>query len=84
MTYKIEKNIPIPIYYWREFPFEQMLVGDSFFIPHKAYSNISFELMAKRLRGGIIASASRVLEHKYKSRARVEKGIKGLRVWRVE
>ena len=61
-----------------------MLVGDSFFVPETEYPDVNYELMARRLRGGMIRAAERVLKHKYKSRTRVKSGVKGLRIWRVK
>ena len=42
MTIKIEKNIPTPTgRSWRKYPFSEMEVGDSFFVPECKLSKIN-------------------------------------------
>jgi len=72
--YKIDKGIPVPEPNVRgrtsKYPFRQMEVGDSVFIPRMA-STIS----------GLLSQAKPM---KFTTRTATEDGIKGTRVWRVE
>ena len=68
--YEIEKGVPMPpsktLY-----PFAQMEIGDSFFVPNKTTSSFSGTIANRRPK-------------KFKSSAVMEKGVKGVRVWRIE
>ena len=75
MTFMIEKNVPLPEQNIRwKYPFDQMEVGDSFFVPNKESTQMS--ALCKR--------ASKRLEARFVT-AKAEAGdAKGVRVWRVE
>ena len=59
---------PVPLYPWRE-----MDVGDSFFVP---------EAKTPRITGNAAGVAKRT-GFKFSVRAVTENGVKGVRVWRV-
>ena len=72
--YQIEKNIPIPIKVF-EFPFRDMEVGDSFFVPHNQES----DLIRGRLNRAIQAFRKNNKGHKFTLRSIDD----GFRIWRV-
>lgn len=64
MTYVIEKNVPITKTIESKFPFAQMEVGDSFFVPSKEAANLrsaatrhsrqlGFTFTTKKCDGGV-------------------------------
>ena len=73
--YKIDKDIPIPSGYIK-FPFGEMEVGDSFFVPlgNREVSSIQASVMA--------SAAGRFPERKFLTRSL--KDEKGVRVWRIK
>ena len=68
--YKIDKHIALPPQIWATsmYPFDGMLVGDSFFKPGLQCAAAYYQ------KGG----------RKYTVRTVVEGGVKGVRVWRVK
>lgn len=82
--FAIEKGIPRPSGYnprggGPTYPFEKMVVGDSFFVPAK--DEIDLHVMAKRLRSA--AADSRLPWTKNGEKYSVRKLDGGIRVWRV-
>jgi hypothetical protein len=71
MTIKIDQNIPFPSVASR-YPFGEMERGESFFVPNGRTSTITTAKHAAKLEG-----------RKFSARAVEEKGIKGVRVWRI-
>jgi hypothetical protein len=77
VTIKIDKNVPRPEkLWWRKYPFAQMKVGDSFFIPGKLQATVSASAysFARRRGDGRKFSTANV----------VHKGVEGVRVWRLK
>jgi len=78
MSYKIDKNVPIPedVHSAGEkratYPFADLEIGDSFFVEGKT-------TMTSTLN-----SASRRLGFKFASKVEVVNGVEGLRIWRTE
>jgi len=76
--FKIDKNVPIPEGRWgkrrKKYPFDEMEVGDSFFIHGGKQESIT----------SIMRHWREKLGHKYTTRSVVENGVKGVRVWRIE
>lgn len=72
MDYKLEKGIPLPKRPGRKptYPFEQMHIGDSFFVKNGK---------ARSLRNSA-TNASRKSKHRYA--VRIVEG--GVRIWRVK
>ena len=69
---KVEKGIPIPPTSNRgKYPWLQMEVGDSFFAPGRKTSQIG-------------SCYNRIVGKTFRSRTRIENGVKGVRVWRIE
>lgn len=75
MSFSIEKDVPLPEKNVRgKYPFDQMEVGDSFFVVNKDTTQMSAlcKRAGKRLEGRFVT-------------AKVEKdGQSGVRVWRME
>ena len=75
MSFIIEKDVPLPDKNVRwKYPFEQMAVGDSFFVVNKDTTQMSAlcKRAAARLGGRFVT-------------AKVDKdGASGVRVWRME
>lgn len=71
MTFKIDKDIPAPDR--AKYPVRGMEVGDSFFVPSREPSARNSPQTAGRYYG-----------FKLVSRAVVEDGIEGVRIWRTE
>ncbi len=69
--FNIDKDVPLPVPAGRtaKYPWAQMQVGDSFFIPGMTMKNF----------GGTAYTAGKKLGHKYVVRAQDD----GLRVWRT-
>lgn len=72
MQFKIEQGIEIPERRGRSklYPFSQMNIGDSFFIPGKTSQSISTNFGHHK-------------PMKFSARTMEENGVKGVRVWRV-
>lgn len=74
MNYPIDKNIPAPAGYTVQeipkYPFMEMQVGDSFFVPSVKQSTM----------GGYVAWAGRILHRRFTARE-VDGGV---RVWRIK
>lgn len=84
--YKIDVNIPLPTTRGRpaefSFPFANMQVGDSFFVPAGAEG---LEKIRSRLSSSIVRFRARVARTaKFSTRVVVEDGVNGVRVWRVQ
>lgn len=73
---KIDKGIPIPAPNngpKPRYPFAQMSVGDSFFAAKSRNTILASALRHANIHGG-----------KFSTRATVEDGVAGYRVWRIE
>lgn len=69
----IDKSIPMPKPRYK-YPFKQMEVGDSVFIPFKSRQDL----------GNSLTLAERAIDGRFASRSETdETGRKGVRVWRV-
>jgi len=82
---KIDKNIPIPkpIVNWREFPFDEMEVGDSFFVKKSTYKHVTLI----RLRGFLFDRAKRFLIDEcslFKFSFVTDRKNDGVRVFRIQ
>lgn len=83
MFFSIEQEVPIPSRQsgsnnGRKYPFHIMNMGDSFFVP------CSKGKTQARLQSNITTSANKLYkDRKFVTRQRVEKGVKGVRCWRV-
>lgn len=75
MSFVIEKDVPLPERNVRwKYPFDQMDIGDSFFVANKDTTQMS--ALCKR--------ANKRLERRFVT-AKAEKGSQsGVRVWRME
>jgi hypothetical protein len=75
---KIDKGVPVPpLTQGRrmKYPFRQMEVGDSFFVPGvKTSSGFS----------GCLHGVRKSTGWTFTCRSRVEDGVQGVRVWRIE
>ncbi len=73
---KIDKNIPFPSRnsWHAKYPFPEMEVGDSFFVPNKT---------TRDLCGTVAGWTKRHPGAKFTSRTVRENDIDGVRVWRV-
>ena len=76
--FKIDKGIELPKrkapVSHRKYPWDELEVGDSFFIPKKKIVGI----------GNIRLAAEKRLNRKFSGRSVVEHRVKGVRVWRTE
>lgn len=74
MSIKIDKGVELPKKWsaHQKYPFPSMKVGDSFFAPVK-HVNIN----------GSIAYATAKTGFRFEARTVTEKGVKGVRVWRI-
>ena len=82
--YKIEKNIPIPSIPKKnllKYPFNEMEIGDSFFVPWSEEEKKS-KLRMQRKRTSILGSARNLKSNKIKIKTR--KSEDGIRIWKVE
>lgn len=84
-NYKIDKDIPIPnpVVNYSEFPFNEMEVGDSFFVKKSDYKCTTLI----RLRGFLFARAKKFLINEcslFKFSFITERQNDGVRVFRVE
>lgn len=78
MTFKIEKGHPMPEFKsgaQNKYPWAQMEVGDSFFVPGST---------AQKMRSAASHQAKRHPPKRYICRKEVVDGVQGVRVWRVE
>jgi len=73
---KIDRNVPAPEFKGnRKYPWDEMKVGDSFFVPGGKHSG---------LRGPANNAAARIGNGcKFRCRELTEKGVSGARIWRV-
>lgn len=78
MTIEIEKGVPIPpqVRVGRKatYPFREMQLGDSFFVPGKTTTQFSAHRVSSLKKLGL----------EFVSRTVVEDGVEGCRVWRVK
>jgi hypothetical protein len=75
MSFSIEKDVPLPEKNVRwKYPFDQMEVGDSFFVVNKDTTQMSAlcKRAGKRLEGRFVTAKSE------------KDGQSGVRVWRME
>lgn len=70
MEIKIDKNIPMPKLKIH-YPFKELEIGDSFFVPGKKITDF----------GGSINNAK---PKKFTLKSVEEKGVKGIRIWRIK
>lgn len=72
---KIESNVPCPLDHRnaRRYPWDQMEIGDSFFLPHATPQSIACVGRSWGKRRNV----------KFSVRAVVENGVEGTRVWRI-
>lgn len=71
MNFKIDKNIPMPTRRYSKYPFNEMEVGDSFFVEGKSNALLS---IAKYF------AKSQKLDWKFT----VRKEVNGTRIWRIK
>ena len=75
----IDKDKPQPLGLGRgaprKYPFDELTVGESFFVPG---------LKAADLSGSIGAAKRRCPERNFSSRTVTENGVTGARVWRIQ
>ncbi len=71
---KLDKNVPLPVVLSHKYPFDDMVVGDSFFIPGTD--------AIRRLRGAASYHSRRSLA-KYSVRMTKENDDVGARCWRI-
>lgn len=75
--FRIDKDVPIPPSRFGEktptYPFKDMDIGDSFFIPGGTATRMS----------GSLANARTKYGHLYSTRQVEESGVKGVRIWRT-
>jgi hypothetical protein len=75
--FKIDKGIEIPgdtRGSRRKYPWKEMEVGDSFFVADAETKSIS----------SVATPAGRRWNMKFRCSSRVESGVRGVRVWRIE
>lgn len=73
----LDNNVAIPeIAHTLKYPFEQMAVGQSFFVPEAKARNVRSSVGHYQRRETVAA--------KFITRTVTEEGIKGVRVWRAE
>ncbi len=85
---KIDKDVPLPAHYGAgrkkgsEFPFREMTIGDSFFVPGRTINRIPPGSGLK----GFSTSWARIHmpEAKWLTRSAVVDGVQGVRVWRIK
>lgn len=71
---KVESGIPLPAYARNnKYPWASLKVGDSFFVPHKGYKYVKSASYYRQKAYG----------EKFAVRTVFEKGVVGVRVWRV-
>jgi len=78
MKFDITKGLRIPpadnSKWGKKYPFDQLEIGDSFWIPRKAASEMS----------GSIRYWKKRLGHSYTTRKEVRADVPGVRIWRKE
>lgn len=86
---KIEKDIPIPRGRMGrpfKYPFKELEIGDSFFVPLKKTENKALKL--KYLQTRLVAAGSDVIKNHFKDRkfktSMIKEPIAGVRVWRIK
>lgn len=72
MEFKIDKDVPMPEV-TGTYPFAQMEVGDSFFVPGRTPKQMQNAAANHRKKG-----------KKFKAMQVTEKGVEGTRIWRIE
>jgi hypothetical protein len=72
-TYNIDDNVPMRSPHRSKYPLAVMEIGQSFFVPGKNINGMT----------SIVAYAQKATGRRFSCRARVEKGLTGVRVWRV-
>lgn len=80
MSYKIDKNVPVPAELRgrkAKYPFKEMEVGDSFFIPKT-------ETARTTLYNASATPRLVKLGFKFTMQTKTENGVEGFRVWRVK
>jgi len=78
MTFKIEKNIPLPAPDGAKYPFEEMEIGDSFAFGSDMRSTIASACASYSKRATVKRG------HNVKFRVSLLKGQDHGRVWRIE
>ena len=88
MSYPVSKDIPIPEQTRTKYPFRNMGVGDSFFVPMSDATSTEKNLRSSLYNAGLLAIRARWLpEPGFKHRIKVRKtvnpscGTSGFRVW---
>lgn len=85
MKIKIEKGVQIPKkgkYGYKEFPFDKMQIGDSFFVPleeGKALTSLNAQISTNARTYSDINGKN----WKFKT-CRIREGIEGIRIWRIK
>lgn len=84
--YKIDTNVPLPTPRGRPaafpFPFADMQVGDSFFVPT---AEGDLRKVRNRLASSIVRFRQKVdINAKFSTRVVDEESVNGIRVWRVQ
>lgn len=82
MSIKIESDVPLPPNAGgsKKYPFDEMAVGQSFFVPATDFPEKSKD---KALRTSATLAAKR-LKMKFTARRVVERKVDGVRLWRTE
>lgn len=76
--FKIDKTRPIPDgSVSNRYPFPEMEIGDSFFVPHNQIQTNNQVRASASLQG-------KNLGFKFRTRTVTEDGIVGIRVWRIK
>lgn len=78
--YTIETGIPLPENTGRKrkYPFREMLVGNSFFVPCASYDE------CRRVQTSIHGNVRRFKPKRFTSEVYNDEGKRGVRIWRVE
>lgn len=80
---EIDRDVPIPPQGNKKYPWAELKVGDSFFVPYSDKENLH---RGKRLQSAIsnlaAAYARSYPGKKFLTRAIVEDSVRGVRVWR--
>lgn len=70
---QIDKGVPVPTDNYFRYPFRRMEVGDSFFVP----------FVPKRVQSAAAYFTRRNPQYRFCTRTVKEKGVNGVRCWRV-
>lgn len=73
MTFEIDDDVPLSSAHRRKYPYRDLRIGQSFFVPDATHQLIS----------GSMHPAKKRLGRKFTARTVTENGVKGVRVWRV-